>query len=173
MKPTATGARDVSREPVQGAESKTTGRRATAKERHGGCTERTIQGKDRPVGTRKTRCDMTERATGPTARAPSGGKTRNRARGEGRQADVVARVRWDLLPAQEGNDGLVERAGRCYACLVGWAAAQAGQASGKQGSTHSNAGKRALSAVEPKKGVCQAGKRVGTLLGVREAGWGE
>ena len=56
---------------------------------------------------------------------------------------------WDLLPAHEGNDGSVDRVGRCYACLVGRAAAQAGQASGKQGSTHSNAGKRALSAVEP------------------------
>ena len=129
MKPTATGARDVSREPVQGAESKTTGRRATAKERHGGCTERTIQGKDRPVGTRKTRCDMTERATGPTARAPSGGKTRNRARGEGRQADVVARVQWDLLPAQEGNDGLVETEGRKVLRVPGGLGSSSGRSS--------------------------------------------
>ena len=60
-----------------------------------------------------------------------------------------ARPQWDLLPAHEGNDGSVDRVGRCYACLVGRAAGQAGQASGKQGSTHSNAGKRALSAVEP------------------------
>ena len=58
MNPTATAARDVSREPVQGVESRTTGRGATAKERHGGCTERTIQG---TIQTRKTRGDMTER----------------------------------------------------------------------------------------------------------------
>ena len=73
-------------------------------------------------GTRKTRRDIGPNASGPAARALSGGKTRNRARGEGRRADVVARVQWDLLPAQVGNDGSVERVRRCYACLVGRAA---------------------------------------------------
>ena len=81
-------------------------------------------------GTHKTETEPN--ATGPAARAPTRGETRNRARGGGRRADVVARVEWDVLSAHR-NDGLVERAGRCYACLVGWAAAQAGQASGKQG----------------------------------------
>ena len=72
-----------------------------------------------------------------------------------------ARPQWDLLPAHEGNDGSVDRVGRCYACLVGRAAAQASQASGKQGSTHPNAGKRALSAVEP----------IESGLPSREEGW--
>ena len=90
--------------------------------------------------------------TEPDARGADGERRRKRAEHKG-QGEAGrrrrARPQWDLLPAHERNDGSVDRVGRCYACLVGRAAAQAGQASGKQGSTHSNAGKRALSAVEP------------------------
>ena len=57
-------------------------------------------------GTHKT--ETKPNATGPAARAPTRGETRNRARGGGRRADVVARVEWDVLSAHR-NDGLVER----------------------------------------------------------------
>ena len=74
-----------------------------------------------PVGTRKTRHDRT-RQDRPRGRRAVGRHAPERGVRGGR-ADVVARVQWDLLPAQEGNGGSVERVGRCYA-RVWWVGQQ-------------------------------------------------